>query len=289
MPSSMKTYLYGVRHAHVVAGRKNPIADCPALESALRAIKRKRGAQKRPRLPVTVSLLAAIKEFLDLTNHDHRVVWAALVLGVFGLLRLGELLPDRQPLRDQDFVARSNQLTEMLLRASKTDPFRLGCQIKFFRTGTPVDPVAALESMQSLRPVGIGGKDLLTATFTLSTGKVLTRTLLTQFLRALVAKVEYKYKLGLNAQHFAGHSLRRGGATSLALRGVPADIIRVLGRWRSLCYRLYIDMSTEALRQSVARMAFVSAAQLHSDLGVDDGRSPDAPSVWTSEEDSLDD
>jgi hypothetical protein len=284
---TMKNYLTAVRHAHVVAGRKNPIADCPALEAALRAIKRKRGGPKKPRLPVTVSLLLAMKEFLDLSLHDHRVVWAALVTGVFGLLRLGEMLNDK-PLRDQDFYSRSVNLTELHLRQSKTDPFRHGCFIKLFRTGTAVDPVEALDSLVANRPVGLGGQSALTQTFTLSTGKVLTRALLTQFMRTLVHKVELKYKLGLNSDHFSGHSLRRGGATSLALRGVSADVIRVIGRWRSLCYRLYLEMSTDALRDSVARMAFVSTLQLHSDLGVEKQLSPNVPALWTVDDDADD-
>ncbi len=284
MPSTMKNYLTAVRHAHVVSGRKNPLTDTPALEAAIRAVKRKRGGPKKPRLPVTVSLLSAIREFVDLESHDHRVVWAALVLGVFGLLRLGELLSEK-PLRDQDFTARGANLVEMFLRASKTDPYRHGCVIKFFRTNTPVDPVAALEQLQQRRPAGLGGRDALTATFTLSNGKVLSRALLTKFLRTLVFKVESRYNLGLNAQHFAGHSLRRGGATSLALRGVSADVIRVLGRWRSLCYRLYLDMSNEILQLSTARMAHVSAQQLQSDLGVSDGYSPHTPALWTDDAD----
>jgi hypothetical protein len=46
--STMKTYLYGVRHAHVIAGKKNPLEGCTMLETALRAIKRKQGvATKR--------------------------------------------------------------------------------------------------------------------------------------------------------------------------------------------------------------------------------------------------
>ena len=37
-----------------------------------------------------------------------------------------------------------------------------------------------------------------------------------------------------------GHSLRSGGATALALAGVPADRIQTIGRWSSNTFQIYI-------------------------------------------------
>ncbi|MBA3762104.1 MAG: hypothetical protein H0X04_02020 [Chthoniobacterales bacterium] len=287
---TMKVYLYAVRHAHVIAGLKNPLQGASVLESALRAVKRKQGAAKKPRLPVTVSLLSAMKEFVfeeskDVSIwrlHDARCVWAILCMGVFGMFRLGELLGD-SIVRDEDFVwLPSQKLVAFHLKSSKTDPFRLGCQVKLFFTGTPVDPYRALFDLVSLRPAGLGGATRNTATFSMSDGKVLSRAVFVSMLRALCAKVEKKLGLGLNAQHFSGHSLRRGGATSMYLRGCSSDTIRTMGRWRSLSYRLYIDSSNDVLLHAQSRMAMVTTESLAGDLGVQQQVSPNVPNLWTA-------
>lgn len=285
---TMKVYLSAVRHAHVVRGHKNPTADCLVLECALRAIKRRLGGPKKPRLPVTVALLSAMKEFFDLSQHDMRVVWAALTLGVFGMLRLGEMLGS-VPLRGTDFEFYQDGMVALNLKASKTDVFREGVRVKVFRNGTPVDPSLALWDLGCQRPSGLGGVATNVPTFIMSDGKVLTKAMLVTFMRTLAAKVEAKYKIGLNAAHFSGHSLRRGGATSLSLRGVSSDVIRIMGRWRSMCYRLYIDSSNQSLRMAAAQMAMVTPEQVVNDLGVEQQQSPDAPSCWTQDDEELDD
>jgi len=39
---------------------------------------------------------------------------------------------------------------------------------------------------------------------------------------------------------YADHSLRSGGATALAIAGVPADRIQAIGRWSSNTFQIYI-------------------------------------------------
>lgn len=50
--------------------------------------------------------------------------------------------------------------------------------------------------------------------------------------------------LRLDPSRFAGHSLRRGGATALYIAGVPEAIIQQHGRWRSLVVRRYMESSS---------------------------------------------
>ena len=52
---------------------------------------------------------------------------------------------------------------------------------------------------------------------------------------------------GAPPKEYAGHSFRRGGATELARRGVPDRVIQKLGRWRSDCYKRYIETRIEEL------------------------------------------
>jgi hypothetical protein len=52
--------------------------------------------------------------------------------------------------------------------------------------------------------------------------------------------------LGLIPVKFTSHSFLRGGATSLALAGVPENVIAAMGHWKSTTFQLYIDLPREA-------------------------------------------
>jgi hypothetical protein len=49
----------------------------------------------------------------------------------------------------------------------------------------------------------------------------------------------------------SGHSLRAGGATSLAASGVPFDRIRAMGRWSSDAFRIYVRKNPALLHALV--------------------------------------
>ena len=55
---------------------------------------------------------------------------------------------------------------------------------------------------------------------------------------------EVSQRLGLQ-QKFTSHSLRAGGATNAFLSGVPSEIIKILGHWKSDCYLRYIRMAEQ--------------------------------------------
>jgi len=49
--------------------------------------------------------------------------------------------------------------------------------------------------------------------------------------------------------------LRRGGALTMALSGVPDRVIRQAGRWKSYCYRTYIDLTMKEKSSWAKRVA----------------------------------
>ncbi|SOV02995.1 uncharacterized protein UDID_18103 [Ustilago sp. UG-2017a] len=67
---------------------------------------------------------------------------------------------------------------------------------------------------------------------------------------------------GVAPSSYLGHSFRRGAATWAAANGADADTIRALGRWRSDCFRRYVD-------KSVAERAATSRAALYSNTSAD--------------------
>lgn len=84
----------------------------------------------------------------------------------------------------------------------------------------------------------------------------------TQFQNKLRQCVE---KVGLNPSLYSTHSFRRGGA-SLAFRAkIPADKIKLLGDWKSDCYRKYLNFEFEdkllvarEMRQFIQKQSSVS-------------------------------
>ena len=52
-------------------------------------------------------------------------------------------------------------------------------------------------------------------------------------------------KLGLCDKSYSAHSLRRGGASWAFRIGLPAEVIQMMGDWRSDAYKLYFETSRE--------------------------------------------
>jgi integrase len=62
-------------------------------------------------------------------------------------------------------------------------------------------------------------------------------------------------QLGINPDHYSGHSFRRGGASFALEAGANPELVQAQGDWRSEAYKLYIDPSLSARRQVAALMA----------------------------------
>jgi hypothetical protein len=256
---SIKYYLAALNTAHEVAGLPPPTRDreCPRVARTLKGIKREQGLiEKRPRLPITVALLRQMQPLLDPTRAIDRLVWAAMCTATCALLRLGELTVDPQhtahrTLRLQDLtivtadgavvpahaphttlsLLRAEQVSHMqlIIRASKTDPFSKGACITI---GAPI----AIAALLPLLCTHSRGGEPEAPIFAHSNGSPLQRRPLVDIARALLAQ------LGHNPDAYSGHSFRKGGASSLAAAGVAPYTIQAMGRWASDCYKLYIDL-----------------------------------------------
>ncbi|XP_073240347.1 uncharacterized protein [Porites lutea] len=62
---------------------------------------------------------------------------------------------------------------------------------------------------------------------------------------------------GLPYQSLKGHSFRIGAASVVAAAGLPDCLIKVLGRWSSDCYQLYIRTPQSTLESVAPRMAII--------------------------------
>lgn len=225
------------------------------LHKVLRAIKKNQNNHnKMIRLPITTTILACIRPLLNLdTNHDHRLLWAIATTGVLGLMRLGELLGNEhgvQPLRYCDWKIVNTDIAHIFLAQSKTDFDRLGVTIPIYKTHSLICALTAVNDLLEKAPTSIRDRFTTSPTsplFLSSTNKPLSKKEFVSALQCLIEVANQQYNLGLNSTHFKGHSLRSGGATSLAMRGVPEHIIATIGRWNSDCYKRYINLPTNDL------------------------------------------
>jgi integrase len=202
------------------------------LELLLRAMKKKRGPKKRPsRLPITIPILSAMITLLR-KRKSTVVLRAALAMGVYGLMRAGEFCFKK----GGDVLARSDvrwfpSKVVITLRESKTDVFREGVEIQLFKNDSHTCPYTLLRKAWDRAPLKRPDAPLLQN----ADGSPFTYLVLQARLKAICKELGWRGSI-------TAHSLRIGGATSLAMLGYPASTIRTLGRWRSLSYQLYLRL-----------------------------------------------
>ena len=245
---SISVYLSALRHLQVSAGLPAPDrAEWPRLQYVLKGIARSQVAAPSKCLPITASMMRQLQiasaEIFS-GSVESKLFWAACCLGFFGFMRSGEFTSPSRVLTSQPAITLGDvavdshanpKLIKVTLRRAKTDPFGRGVDIFFGRTSATVCPVAAILDYLAIRPKGEG--PLLVH----ADGSPLTRD---QFVRAVKRALQ---AANIDSSLYSGHSFRIGAATAAAAAGVPAYFIKMLGRWESEAYAIYIKTPREAL------------------------------------------
>ena len=200
-------------------------------------IKRSQGTTSCTRLPITIDLLRSLKTQLRNDSSysllEKRLLWSAFTLDFYGFLRASEFTSSSLQWLDVQFSATTVAID---LRQSKTDPFRRGHTITIQATSTSTCPVQAINCYAELSTLR-SGSVYYGGRFT-----PLSRDHLTDVLRCLLQQAGYQQCL------YSSHSFRIGAATTTAAAGLPAWLIKSLGRWSSDAYQTYIQCPPETLR-----------------------------------------
>ena len=153
--------------------------------------------------------------------------WAPCTLGYFGFLWLAEFtvpsLASFSPsvhLGVHDLAVNSSTAPSCIrisIKASKTDLFRKGCSIHI---GFGKYPLCAVHALLAYLAIWGDGPGPL---FLCQNGQPLSRTLLTNWLRQIMASA------GISG-NFSSHGFRIGAATVPGRNGIPDYLIQELGQ-----------------------------------------------------------
>ena len=153
---TVKSYLAAVRYSQISLGLGDPRVDAmPQLA--------KKG--KKPRLPISPEILHSRCSYWERLqpgeDFNVKMLWAAACMCFFGFLRSGEVVvPPALEFDPEIHLAQGDVLVsdpanpsylEVRIKASKTDPFRLGVSVYLGRTGSLLCPVAAILSYMVTR------------------------------------------------------------------------------------------------------------------------------------------
>lgn len=262
-PVSVKValgYLAAIRAWHIVQGWPPPLSetDFQRIEFSARGLDKVQGGSRRkpPRPPITLNMLSALKTSLDLNDPFDACIWAAVTCAFWGLMRFGEItvksrqafstskhLKRKDAYRGHDLVGKV--YVRLDLPSAKTAKPGETQHIYLTEQGNWC-PIAALENLARVVPASesdplFSWRDRSGAIRPLVRSAALAR--INAILKAWGWGTAY------------GHSFRIGGASFLLAQKVNPEIVRLLGRWKSLAYEVYIRAFEQVVSRHVGGLA----------------------------------
>ena len=207
--STVKTYLAGIAHMHVIRGLPNPTTS-PFVRKAMKAYRRAFGKAAKPKKALTSWLLRKVNIAAGHRNERQTVIWAAILVAFNCALRGSEYAwkggkdkiwnPAEGLTRGNvSFVfgdGREVYPTAMTLtiETSKTDPWRFGNNFQIQYTGGPLCAVTAMWA--AYNHPNVAGLPSSAPLFSISGGPLLFRHV-TAEIKRLASKVH-----GLDPKEF---------------------------------------------------------------------------------------
>ena len=253
---TVKAYMYSLKTEIMIRGGRNILEEFNAwfIHSTLKHYRRQLGsATIQYRRPLTTDMLPLLFNQLDLSDYDTRIYATMAVIGVYCLLRIGELC----------FVRYEG--TSKFIRNRDVIFSKKGVMFKLFRTKTDKDKKGVNKYISKLQGVSpnperlmyIARSSKVSSThpdmpfFALKNGKAVTRYL---FVKWLQDKLSQCFP-DIDKKEWSGISLRKGGATSAIRAGVQGEVVQKLGNWASDAYKTYVDHTEIDVHSAQGKMA----------------------------------
>ena len=205
---------------------------------------------RKPRVPITIWVLAKLAPLLA---ESELTQFSLLSVGVWGLFRGGELSykGPGQPLLARSQVTWFPDRVVIRLLESKTDYERKGVDVVLHKMqDCSVCPYTALLATWNDAHLQAASAPV----FQNADGSPITYNQMLRWTK------EALQRIGIEADEVGLHSMRIGGATSLAMLGIPAHVIKVMGRWESLAYQIYTRVDDACIREAMRFMAVAASS-----------------------------
>ncbi|XP_035659582.1 uncharacterized protein LOC118404542 isoform X1 [Branchiostoma floridae] len=239
-PASIANYVSGIKTFHILFGLDTAAFSSMDLALLLRGLKKQMRHTPRQKLPFTPDVLLRIHEHLDTSDSFQATMWTVILLSFFTFQRKSNFVskhgfdPTKQ-FTIHDFVVYKGILL-IRIRWSKT----LQCAERVLYVpvmeikNSPLCPVSAFCNMVRLNR----NKNTSAAFVRPHRGRFvpLNQNIFDKAFKQILGRA------GLSPARYSLHSGRRGGATFAFRAGVPIDLIRLQGDWRSDAYLLYLKV-----------------------------------------------
>ena len=252
--ASIIAYLSAVKTLHTLLGFSTRGFRGILLKLTLQGLRRMNTHVPRRARPITPTLLKKVYFQLNHNNPKDAVFWLTCIMAFFLLFRKSNLVPNtkdgfngRKQLKVADCTIINNRLV-VGIRWAKNQQFSR--ELLTFPLPSLGDsvlcPLRAFKKVLSLFK-----HEPQQHLFCLPSGDSLTYRYFQEQLKEILAN------LGVpNADEYTSHSYRRGGTTFLFLCGVPLEIRKLLGNWRSQCYLTYLEFPLETRTAACKLMKF---------------------------------
>jgi integrase len=254
--NTIKTYLYSLASEIRIRGGKNIVIPYESwfVHTTLAYMKKSLGTGPITfRRPLTIDLLALLFKILDLKDYDTYVYACMLTMGVYCMLRVGELCYSKDEgvekyIRNGDITFYSDYIS-YTLHNTKTDKDKRG--VKKYIADIKSAVINPFDFMRMIKNIKTNSSISSEPFFTLKNGKPVSRPMLVKFLQDKM-KIIFP---AVPANEWTGISLRKGGATSAIRAGVAGEVIGHMGHWKSDVYKIYIVHEGKDIRDAQVKMA----------------------------------
>lgn len=260
--STIENYLsVGVRKYHEEMGMPwRQLKYRPAVNAVMRGVRRVKAETKvsKRKLPVTIPLLRRIAKHYDLMTLEGTAHWACILVMFFAMLRKSNVTSkdsktERHVLRRKDVMQEPQTgMFKLHVKSTKTIQFAEKALEVFLPPVLPNDVLCPTRSMwRYLMATQSRPQDEFLFGYYDQKGEWQTlkyTAVLSKLKAALTAE-------GLDAEQYAAHSFRRGGATYAFLSGMPDHVIMHLGDWKSPVWHDYVEVQDEMRRRAAIALS----------------------------------
>ncbi|KAK3249488.1 hypothetical protein CYMTET_41080 [Cymbomonas tetramitiformis] len=252
-PDTIKNYLAGVRRLHLQRGHEwVPVAARHAVAATLQGVKRCWGRPPKPVMPLTLADLAKMAQLISTHDLTQMSLWAAILVGFFGLFRKDNLTTGKTGAWNtrgalvRDDILFQDDMAVVWVRVRHSKTIQCGERQHWVPLravpGSLLCPVQALARLMA----STAGRPGDSALFVMEKAVGRRASVVPMTHDALVSGIKaLAERVGLDPASYAGHSLRRGGATAAMRLDVNSLYIKMQGDWKSDCFERYCELDTE--------------------------------------------